>query len=188
MLLSGRGEPEAQWCEQIIIQSGLKWTIVRASWFCQNFSESYLLDPIQAGFVSLPAGKVKEPFIDAEDIADVVVASLTKEGHHNKLYEVTGPRLLTFREAIAEISHATNRPIEYNELSVADYAAMLKDYQVPNEVIGLVSYLFSEVLDGRNESITSGVEDALGRKPKDFTQYVNDTLASKVWPSNSRPQ
>jgi uncharacterized protein YbjT (DUF2867 family) len=181
VLLSGRGEPEAQRCEQIVMESGLKWTIVRASWFNQNFSEGYLLDPILAGYVSLPAGDVKEPFVDADDIAEVVVASLTQEGHDGKCYEVTGPHLLTFKEAIAEISRVANRTIEYNQLSLSDYQSMLKEYNVPTAVIDLMSYLFSEVMDGRNASIARGVAEALGREPKDFGEYVSTAADNKVW-------
>ncbi|MCX2454213.1 NAD(P)H-binding protein [Pedobacter sp. PLR] len=181
VLLSGRGEPEAQRCEKIVIESGLKWTIVRASWFNQNFSESYLLEPILAGYVALPVAEVKEPFVDADDIADVVVASLTDELHNDKVYEVTGPRLMSFKEAINEIAQATNRSIEYSDIPLAEYTGQMRAYEVPEEFIDLISYLFTEVLDGRNESITTGVEEALGRKPKDFSQFVKETQAADVW-------
>ena len=107
VLLSGRGEPEAQRCEQIVRDSGLEWTLVRASWFAQNFSESYLRDAVLAGEVALPVGAVGEPFVDADDIADVAAAALTEAGHAGQLYEVTGPRLWTFAEAVAEIGRAT---------------------------------------------------------------------------------
>lgn len=181
ILLSGRGESEAEHCEQIIMDSGVDWTILRASWFFQNFSESDFLEPILAGYVELPVGEVGEPFIDANDIADVAVAALTETGHSGKLYELTGPRLLTFRQAVQEISEAIGRPIQYNQLTVDQYAAMLKEYQVPDESVELVTYLFSEVLDGRNESITNGVQQALGRQPTDFSVYVRKTAASGVW-------
>lgn len=181
VLLSGRGEKEAEVCEKIIMESGLKWTIVRASWFNQNFSESFFLDPILQGYVSLPVGDVKETFIDADDIADVVVASLTEEGHDGKLYEVTGSRLLSFKEAIAEIAEAVGRPIVYEQPSVEEYAEQLAAYQIPQDYIDLSTYLFTEVLDGRNASTSYGVEEALGRKPKDFSEYVKEIAASGLW-------
>lgn len=181
VLLSGRGEKEAEVCEKIIMTSGLKWTIVRASWFNQNFSESFFLEPILQGYVSLPVGDVKEPFIDADDIADVVVASLTEEGHDNKLYEVTGPRLLSFREAVAEIAEEVGKPIVYEQPSIEEYVAQMTAYQIPKEYIDLSTYLFTEVLDGRNASISHGIEEALGRKPKDFSEYVREIAASGLW-------
>ncbi len=91
-----------------------EWTILRSSFFSQNFSESFFLEPILGGEVALPAGDVPEPFVDAEDIADVAVAALTEDGHAGELYELTGPRLLTFAEAVGEISRATGRKVRYD--------------------------------------------------------------------------
>lgn len=181
VLLSGRGEKEAQKCEQIVMDSGVDWTILRASWFSQNFSENYLLEPVLAGYVTLPAGDVGEPFVDADDIADVAVAGLTEEGHAGQLYELTGPRLLTFEQAIGEISQGVSRPIQYQRISLDDYASLLKEYDVPKEFIELITYLFTEVMDGRNESLTDGVQRALGRGPTDFSEYVRKTAATGVW-------
>jgi uncharacterized protein YbjT (DUF2867 family) len=113
VLLSGRGEEEAQRAEQALAETDAEWTIVRCSWFSQNFSESYLLEPVLAGEVVLPAGDVPEPFVDADDIADVAVAALTQEGHAGRLYELTGPRLLTFADAVGEIARASGREIRF---------------------------------------------------------------------------
>ena len=181
VLLSGRGEAEAQECERLVMASGIEYTIVRASWFFQNFSEGYMLEPILAGHVAFPVGNILEPFIDAEDIAEVAVAAITQAGHSNKLYEVTGPRLLTFREAIEIISQGTGKEIVYEQIPMEDYWAMLKEYAVPADFIWLITYLFTEVLDGRNASITHGVEEALGRPATDFEDYVRRTMATGVW-------
>jgi uncharacterized protein YbjT (DUF2867 family) len=181
VLLSGRGEPEAQHCEQLVRDSGAEWTLLRASWFCQNFSENYLLEPLLAGEVALPAGNVGEPFVDADDIADVAVAALTADGHAGRLYELTGPRLWTFAEAIAEIARVTQRNIRYVELTIEEYAAELERAQLPPEFVTLLTYLFSEVLDGRNASVADGVTQALGRPARDFIEYVRDAAATGVW-------
>ncbi|MEJ5964016.1 hypothetical protein [Pedobacter immunditicola] len=181
VLLSGRGEPEAERCEQIVMDLAGDWTIVRASWFFQNFSESYLLDPILAGMVVLPVGEVTEPFIDAEDIAEVAVAALTNDLHSKQLYEVTGPRLMTFQQAVNEIAQATGREIQFRSVSIADYTVLLKSFEVPEEYVSLLTYLFTEVMDGRSSRLTYGVERALGRKPNDFTSYVNKAVESGTW-------
>jgi uncharacterized protein YbjT (DUF2867 family) len=181
VLLSGRGEAEAQECEKIVMSSGIDWTIVRASWFSQNFSESYMLEPILAGYVALPVSDTGEPFIDADDIADVVFASLTQKGHEGQLYEVTGPRLLSFRQAVNEIAEATGKPIYYERVSSEEYNSMLLEHGVPGEYVHLINYLFSEILDGRNASVTDGVERALGRKPIDFSEFIRKAIAQGVW-------
>jgi uncharacterized protein YbjT (DUF2867 family) len=181
VLLSGRGEPEAQRCEQLVRDSGAEWTLLRASWFCQNFSEDYLLEPLLAGEVALPAGDVGEPFVDADDIADVAVAALIENGHAGQLYELTGRRLWTFAEAVAEIARVTQRTIRYVKLSREEYASALERAQLPPEFLALITYLFREVLDGRNAWVADGVTRALGRAPRDFTEYVRDTAATGVW-------
>lgn len=181
VLLSGRGETEAQRCEEIVKNSGARWTVLRCSWFNQNFSENYLLEPILAGEVALPAPNVGEPFVDADDIADAAVAALTDDKHAGQLYELTGPRLLTFAEAIAEIARASGREIRYVQVSMEDYVAALEQAQLPAEFVGLIKYLFTEVLDGRNAHLADGVQRALGRAPKDFAEYAQHAAARGAW-------
>ncbi len=185
VLVSGRGEEEAQRAELVVQEvgeeAGAGWTVVRCSFFNQNFSENYLLEPMLGGEVALPAGDVPEPFVDAEDIADVAVAALTEEGHEGEIYELTGPRLLTFGEAVGEISRAIGREILYVQVSVEEYATMLAEYEVPAEYVELLTYVFGEVLDGRNAHLTNGVRRALGREPRDFADYARETAAAGVW-------
>jgi len=181
VLLSGRGEEKAQEAEQALMESGSDWTILRASWFAQNFSESFLLDSIRAGEVVLPVGSTEEPFIDAEDIADVAVAALTDDSHIGQLYEITGPRMLTFADAIAEIGEASGRPIRYETVSPERYASLLEAHQVPADYVSLVMYLFTTVMDGRNAHMADGVQRALGRAPRDFADYAKGTAATGVW-------
>jgi uncharacterized protein YbjT (DUF2867 family) len=181
VLLSGRGETGAEQAEDALKACGADWTILRCSFFCQNFSESFFLEPILAGEVALPLGAVAEPFIDAEDIADVAAAALTDQRHVGQLYELTGPRALTFACAIGEIAQATGRDIRYLTISPEQYRAELAEAQVPEQVIDLVLYLFGTVLDGRNTPVGDGVERALGRRPRDFSEYVRHATVSGVW-------
>jgi uncharacterized protein YbjT (DUF2867 family) len=181
VLLSGRGEKEAQLCEDLVIQSGIDYTIVRASWFMQNFSEGSFYDSIAAGDIVLPEVNTTEPFIDIDDLADVVVAALTTPDHSKTIYELTGPELLSFEQAIAIISTATNRPINFSEVTLQEYVQMLKSYDTPEDIVWLIQYLFSEILDGRNESVTHDVEKVLGRKPTTFNNYVSKTIESGIW-------
>ncbi|MEU5881381.1 NAD(P)H-binding protein [Spirillospora sp. NPDC047279] len=181
VLLSGRGEEEALACEEVVKAAGLEWTIVRASWFFQNFDESFMVEPLVAGEVALPAGDVREPFVDAEDIADIAVAALTEDGHAGQLYEVTGGRMLTFAQAVQEIAEATGREIPYIQITPEEYAAGAHAQGVPEEYVEFVTYLFTTVLDGRNAYQTDGVRRALGREPRDFSDFVRDAAATGVW-------
>ena len=181
VFLSGRGEEGDRRAELAVQAAVAAWMIVRCSWFSQNFSENYLLEPILSGEVVLPAGDIPEPFVDAEDIADVAVAALTEDGHAGQLYELTGPRLLTLEEAVGEISWAAGREIRYVPISVQEYSSMLVEHDVPAEFVWLLTYLFSEVLDSSNAHLTDGVRRALGRGPRDFSDYAREAAATGVW-------
>ena len=181
VILSGRGETEAQACEQIVIQSGLEWTVVRASWFNQNFSEGAFIDMVHAGQLTLPVGDVPEPFIDCDDIADVAVAALTESGHAGEVYEVTGPRLLTFKDIARELSQATGREITFQEIPQEAFVESVAASGAPEEVVWIMDYLFTTVLDGRNANLTDGVARALGRPPKNFADYAREVAATGVW-------
>lgn len=185
VLLSGRGEPEALSAEARLQaaaeEADVEWSVVRAAWFMQNFNENFLVEPVLAGEVALPIGDVKEPFVDADDIADVAVAALIEDGHNGKVYEVTGPRMITFAEAVALIGEATGREIAYVTVPMEPYAAALAEAGLDEETIGFLRYLFTEVLDGRNQHLTDGVKRATGREPRDFADFARDAAATGVW-------
>ncbi|MEO0785238.1 MAG: NAD(P)H-binding protein [Pseudomonadota bacterium] len=181
VLLSGRGEEEAQASERIVQASGIDWTIVRASWFNQNFSEGAFIDMVLNGAITLPAGDTPEPFVDADDIADVAVAALTEDHHAGQLYEVTGPRLMTLADVAADLSAATGREIVYVDVPHEGFMAEIEASGAPHEVAWMLDYLFATVLDGRNASLTDGVARALGRPPKDFAAYARDVARTGLW-------
>jgi len=181
VLLSGRGEEEAQAAERALAASGADWTVLRASWFNQNFDEGYLLEPVLAGEVALPAGDVGEPFTDAGDIAEVAAVVLTEDGHVGRTYELTGPRSLTFAEAVATIAAASGREIGFVRIPPESFAAGLAGAQVPADIVDLLRYLFETVLDGRNAEVQDGVRQVLGRPARDFAEYAREAAARGVW-------
>ncbi|MEZ0164863.1 NmrA family NAD(P)-binding protein [Kineococcus sp. LSe6-4] len=183
VLLSGRGEEGALASERALQESGLAWTVVRCNWFDQNFSESFFLGPVSSGVLSIPAGEAREPFVDADDIADVATAALLDPRHDGEVYELSGPRLLTFTEVARELSAATDREIRYEPVSHEEYVAELQREGLPADFADL----FATILDGRNASVTDGVQRALGRPPRDFSDYAARTAATGVWTSSRLP-
>ena len=185
VLLSGRGEPEAEACEKVFASTcasaGVTWTVLRCNWFSQNFSEGFLLGPVLDGEVALPAGDVGESFLDADDIADVAAAVLTRDGHASQVYELSGPRALTFAEAVEEIAAASGRDIRFAHVTPGEYAAAMTADGTPADVVELVTHLFATVLDGRNARPADGVQRVLGRPPREFAAYARDTAAAGVW-------
>jgi uncharacterized protein YbjT (DUF2867 family) len=114
----------------------------------------------------------------------VATKALAEEGHHGKVYEITGPRLLTLEQVTQEIAAATGRDIKFQPISIEAYTAMLRELQTPKDYLWLIEYLFTNVLDGRNSSTTNDLEKVLGRKPKDFSEYARETAATGVWNPN----
>ncbi len=182
VLLSGKGEQEAEKCEEIVANSGLNYTLVRASWFNQNFSESFLLEPILAGHVALPMPDANIPFVDADDIADVVSKVLLDDTYNGQTITVTGPRKMTFREVVQEIAEETGRQITFQPLTVEAYGEVMKTAGLSDDYVWLFSYLFREVLGNpNNQEVSRDVEKVLGRPATDFRQFVKKTAATGIW-------
>ncbi len=182
VLLSGRGEHHARLGEDVVRTSGVDFTIVRAAWFAQNFSEGYLRDPVLAGVLPMPGGDIAEPILDIDDIADVAVAALTEEGHKGQLYEVTGPRLMTFADMAGELSRATRREITHIPISFEDFHANVA--QAGGAFVADVfTAIARETLDGRNAHTTDGVMRALGRPARDFADFARDAARTGAWTS-----
>lgn len=180
VLLTGRGEYHAQQAEEVVRNSGLRFTIVRAAWFAQNFSEGALHETVMAGLLPMPGGEVREPIVDVDDIADVAVAALSEPGHDGELYEVTGPRLMTFAEMAAELSVASGRQVAHLPISFEDFHAALLPVQ--GEMIAdVLTTIARETLDGRNAYLADGVARALGRAPRDFTAFASDAAQAGAW-------
>ncbi|MGI5282742.1 NmrA family transcriptional regulator [Nonomuraea polychroma] len=179
VLLSGRGEDEARVSEDIVKNSGLEWTILRADWFFQNFSEGMLLEPVLGGTIAFVGGDVAEPFVDAGDVAECAVAALTQDAHVGQVYELSGPRLMTFGEVAAEISKAAGREVSYAPVTPTQYAELLIEHGEPEDVANLLAAIFAQLLDGRNATLTDGVQRALGREPRDFADFAKE--AAPAW-------
>ncbi|GAB1262326.1 NmrA family NAD(P)-binding protein [Aurantivibrio plasticivorans] len=181
VLLSGRGEEGAQRAENVVKDSGLDWNVVRASWFMQNFSESFMLDGLKGGELLLPEPKANEPFIDVDDIAEVVVAALIRPELRNQLLEITGPELLSFSQCVKTIADASHRDIGFETAPVDAYLVGAKAQGLPDDIAWLLNELFVNVLDGRNENTTDTVEHVLGRPARRFQDYVNGLVNTGVW-------
>jgi len=181
VLLSGRGEPEARACEKIVQQSGLAWTVVRASWFNQNFSEGEFVGMVHAGHLTLPNADALEPFIDIDDIAEVAADALTDSRHDGEVYEVTGPELLTFADVVGKLSEATGRRIDYTPITIDQFNDGLVEAGVPEDFAKLLRYLFEMNATGVNAYVADGVQRALGRAPRSFSTYATKAAAQGVW-------
>ncbi len=181
VLLSGRGEVESRKCERFVLDSDIPATVIRSSWFNQNFSEGFFFDGIRNGEILVPVRGIKEPFIDTQDIAEIAFNALTQPGHEGQLYEVTGPELLSFSDIAAQFSEQLNKHVIATFVPLHQYLNELKRMNAPQEDIEMTRFLFADLLDGRNEYITDGVAQALGRQPRSFSTFIQSAKQSGVW-------
>jgi len=182
VLLSGKGEKEAEACEQIVADSGLNFTIVRASWFNQNFSEGAFLEFIQNGAVALPMPEAEIPFVDADDIAEVAAKVLLDDSYNGETVTVTGPRKMTYKEAVEIMAAETGKEIVYQPISMKEFKDGMKAAGLPDSYIWLFSYLFEEVLGNPdNQVVSDDVQKVLGREATNFRDYVAKTIKTGVW-------
>jgi uncharacterized protein YbjT (DUF2867 family) len=190
VLLSGRGADS--WgesgfgrdmldAEAAVRASALEWTVLRPSNFFQNFDEDLHLAPVLAGDLALPAGTLLEAMTDIDDVADVAATVLTEPGHAGQVYELSGPRALTYREAVDLIARATGRTITYTEVSTAEYVASLVRQGVPEEVAQHIAAMYGLIERGTLAEPTDGVRTVLGRAPRAFEDYVAQVAATGTW-------
>jgi len=191
VLLSGHGADtwgdssfglDMRSAEDAVRGSALEWTVLRPANFDQNFDEDFFHAPLVAGELALPAGAVPEPFIDLEDVADAAAAVLTEPGRHaGRIYELTGPRALTFAEAVELISRASGLPIAYKQVSPAEYTAALVEEGWDEGDAHHVADMFVLMERGVLAETTGGVFTVLGRAPRTFEDYVVRAAAAGAW-------
>jgi uncharacterized protein YbjT (DUF2867 family) len=182
VLLSGKGETEAEACEEIVANSGLNYTLVRASWFNQNFSEGTFLEFVLNGAVALPMPGAEIPFVDADDIADVVSKVLIDDSYNGQTITVTGPQKRTFKEIVDIMSESIDKPIQYVPISIDEFKEGMRQAGLPDSYVWLFGYLFKEVLGNpENQEVSDDVAKVLGRPAKDFETYAKETAATGIW-------
>ncbi len=182
VLLSGKGETEAEACEEIVANSGLNYTLVRASWFNQNFSEGAFLEFVLNGTVALPMPEAKIPFVDADDIADVVSKVIMDDSYNQQTITVTGPQKRTFKEVVEIMAESINKHIQFVPISIDEFKEGMKKAGLPDSYVWLFGYLFLEVLGNPdNQEVSDDVAKVLGRPAKDFEAFARETAATGIW-------
>ncbi|MEV0319972.1 NAD(P)H-binding protein [Streptomyces sp. NPDC050658] len=189
VVLSGRGvevygdtfEPSMAEAERVVRDRGVDWTVIRPNNFTQNFDEDIFHAPLVAGRLALPVGDVPEPFIDVDDIADVAAALLTEDGHTGRVYVLSGPRAMSFAQAVAELAQASGREMRFEDVSPDEYVGELTDAGVPTADARALADVLAWLAEGHNAAPAPGVREVLGREPRDFGVYAKAAAASGAW-------
>jgi uncharacterized protein YbjT (DUF2867 family) len=167
--------------ERAVRASGTAWTVLQPGWFAQNFSEGMFRDELLTGELRLPTADSATTFIDVEDIAAVAVAALLDEGHAGRTYELSGPRALTIAEALSEITAVTGRPSRYVPVDPGIYHAELLAAGLPEADAQSWIAALSPIHRGLEAKLSDGLQRALGRAPRDFTDFVKSANATGAW-------
>ncbi|MFC9064791.1 NmrA family NAD(P)-binding protein [Streptomyces harbinensis] len=191
VLLSGRGADDwgdsafgehMRSAEEAVRGSSLEWTLLRASNFAQNFDEDIFHAPLVAGGLALPAGEVPEPFVDIEDLADAAVAVMTGgKRHAGRVYELSGPRALTFDRAVELIALASGRPLTYRRITPDAYITDLIGQGLSRPEAEDIAAMFVLMESGVIAGTTDDLPALLGRAPRTFEEYVARTAATGAW-------
>jgi uncharacterized protein YbjT (DUF2867 family) len=178
--IEAMGDARLLAAEHTVRTCGADWTILRPGWFHQNFDEGFLRPAVLAGELALPLGDVRQTFVDAEDIAAVAAAALTGDGHAERTYELTGPRSLSFAEALEVIGRASGRSIRFRG-TAEEYLAAQTALGVPEEQTRQEIEAFAALRALGDGQPTGVVRQVTGREPTDFETYAAATAARGAW-------
>jgi uncharacterized protein YbjT (DUF2867 family) len=167
--------------EKYLTAAGLALTSLRLRWFFQNFSEDFLLQPVLSGKLRLPAGLGKEAFVDADDIAEVALAALTDDRHNGKLYDLTGPRTLSFSDIAEEITRGPGHKVQYDPHEPGAFLAEQLDNGVPADWAYTLCAMYQDIATGRLNSVSSDIEQVLGKPARDFSEFASHMAKEKTW-------
>jgi uncharacterized protein YbjT (DUF2867 family) len=180
VMITGRGERHAKLGEEIILNSGISATILRSAWFAQNFSEGSLHQPVMENIIPMPGDGIGEPIVDLDDFAEVAVKVLTEFGHENKIYEITGPRVITFAEVADILTETLNRHIQYIPITFEAFHQEL-ERATDKAYADIVTSIAKETFDGRNALVSDDVERLLSRSATDFTEFALKAFKTGCW-------
>jgi uncharacterized protein YbjT (DUF2867 family) len=165
-------------------RSTLTYSIVRPAWFMQNFSETFLM-PVDDAIV-VPTGSGGEAFVDAEDIAAVVAATLADPGAHaGAEYAPTGPEVLTVSEAADIIASVTGRPVRHVDIDRPSWVDSVIASGVPAEYGEMLKMLTETVAAGRGSRPNDDIDKVTGAPATSFTEFASRTAAA--WAGDQVP-
>jgi uncharacterized protein YbjT (DUF2867 family) len=163
--------------EKIIEGSGIAWTMLRPTFFMDNFLNYYGVDPKKDCTIHLAHGQGKAVWVDGRDVGEVAAAALTGPGHEGKAYHLTGPEALGTSEALAILGEALGHKYTYVAIPAEQARKAMEDSQTPAWMVQGFSELSALIRDGYSATPATGVKDALGRPPHSFRDFAKDIAA-----------
>lgn len=175
LLLVGRWHRER---EQLIEDSGIDWTFLRPGMFMSNSIEWWSETIKTQGKIYFPGGKGRVAPVAPSDVAAVALKALTQDGHNRKIYELTGPELLTIDDMAVVIGRLLGKTVQY--VNVPLFAArlqMLLFGMDPKLVKGLMQ-VAAELRSGQSAAINGTIEEVTGHAARTFNDWCLDNIKS----------
>jgi uncharacterized protein YbjT (DUF2867 family) len=158
--------------ERALKESEMAWTLLRATGFMQNtlgWGER-----VQDGTFYTPVPDAAFSIVDARDVAEVAALALTGDGHEGKAYGLSGPEAISYRDQAKRVFAAAGREVAVAEVPVEAVKRELVRAGVPPWNAEGLAELFELYASGGATMVTSGVQDALGRAPRDLDTFAAD--------------
>lgn len=169
--------------ERRIVESGVDYTFLRASFFMQNLTAVHGREIRERGEIAVPAGDGETSFVDARDLGAVAATALVEPGHRNRSYDLTGPEALTYGEVARVLSDATGHRVRYRSPSVPAFVAHRRELGDPLPFALLMVAIYGTARLGLADRVTDTVERILGRPPRNLRTFAAD-YADELRPRN----
>jgi uncharacterized protein YbjT (DUF2867 family) len=156
---------------------GFDYTILKPSFFAQNFKNYEWENITQRGITYVTAGQGKVGFIDAFDIANVAAEVLRNDQHNKKTYELTGPEALTYNDAATLLSEVTKKTVVYPNPTPVEYTEALRAAGAPDFVAPYMISVYSIIANNKANVITNDVEKITGKKPTPLREVLTKDFA-----------
>lgn len=124
--------------EQYLAASGIPYALLRNGWYSENYLASTPA-ALEHGVFIGAAGEGKIASATRADYAAAAAKVISSEGHAGKVYELAGDEAWTLSELAAELSKQSGKPVVYQNLSEADFAAALKGAGLPEAFANLLA-------------------------------------------------
>lgn len=162
--------------EQAIKASGLTYTLLRNSWYTENYTGN-LKAAVEHGVILGAAGEGKIASATRQDYADAAATVLSSKGHDNKTYELAGDQAYTLAELASLVSQLSGKPVQYHHLSQTDYAQKLEELGLNADFAGILADSDVGAAQGALFDDSHQLHELIGRETTPLNDVVRKALA-----------
>ncbi len=164
-------------------RTALTSSILRPSWFMQNFDESFFQPTIAAaGVLPVPTGDGPEAFVHVHDIAAVAAATLLDPAAHaGRDYAPTGPQALSFGQVAERIGATIGRPVRHVDVPREAWIAEAVAGGLPADYADLLAGLFDIIKAGHGAVPNDDVLRVTGQPARSLEDYLAEPGVAAAW-------